>query len=65
MSDDNVMSERPRELARSGPEVGKMMANKNGGSGARHRRIRRRRAARGVPRARGRKMELGGEGRCF
>ena len=61
MSDDNVMSERPRELARSGPEVGKMMANENGGSGARQK------EACGTRRAacQGQKNGAGGRGPLF
>ena len=53
--------ERLCKLVRSGPEVGEVMANENGGSGAGQKEAC---AARSVPRARGIKMELGGEDRC-
>ena len=44
MRDDKVTMERLCKLVRSGPEVGEVMANENGGSGAGH-------AEGGVPRA--------------
>ena len=61
MRDNKVMSEKLCERARSGPEVGQMMANENAGNGAGQEEAC---GAQRVSRARDMKMELGGEGRC-